>query len=80
MQMRTVINIKKEKEDYNIVTGFKPCTDQDFTDKGLKKDFVDIIEAKSFFCPDVEHIKDYYKLENTYHSKNDRITVSYELV
>jgi len=80
MEMRTVINIKKGKEDFNLVSRFKPCKKKDFIDKGLKKEFVDIIEAETFFCPDTEPIKEYYKLRNTYHNKNDIITVQYELI
>ena len=78
--MRTVVNIKKEKEDIKLVGGFKPCSKKEFIDKGLKKDFVDIIGAEAFFCPDTQLINDYYKLKNTYHNKNDRFTVSYELI
>ena len=78
--MRTVVNIKKDDEEFNLVSGFKRCQNKDFLDKGLKKEFVDTLDAKTFFCPDTEMIKEHYKLKNTYHNKNDRITVSYELI
>ena len=51
INIRTVIKIQKDKQTFNLISDFKPCTLKDFTDHGLSENLKYSFPLENFFCP-----------------------------
>ena len=68
----------KSGETSNEITEFKNCQEEDFLMNGYDAEIA--IGVNKLLCPDVEDLKDKYKLHNGYDQRNDRTAISFEII
>ena len=68
----------KNGKTSNVIREFKNCIKEDFENNGYKHDIA--IGASKLLCPDVENLKDEYKLRNGFDQRNDRTAISLEII
>ena len=68
----------KNGKTSNVISEFKNCKQEDFHLNGYRNEIP--IGIEKLLCPDVEHLKDDYKLRNGYDQRNDRTAISLEII
>ena len=72
--MKLLIYDKAHDYDSSIVSEFRQCTLEDFTDAGLKADEDDAKKLVTRICPDKDNIKDVWKVKNGYTNTTKRVS------
>lgn len=68
----------KNGKTSNLISEFKNCAKEDFEINGYTSEIA--IGVDKLLCPDVEGLKDKYKLRNGYDQRNDRTAISLEII
>ena len=67
------------KDNTYIKSPFKKCDVKQFRDKGLNPDEAQKKKFVQRICPDMDHLKDFYRVLNGYTNKTERVNFSIEV-